>query len=88
MMDEKQNFFAPWLNFNDMLTPRIIEIVYMLGLIGIVLISVVMIVDGEAGGGIILLLCGSIAWRIWCELMIVVFKINENIQKIANQYKE
>ena len=84
-MLDKSNFFAPWIGFNEMLTPRIIEIVYGIGLVARVLASIALMFGEEVGGGIVLLFGGSIVWRIWCELLIVVFKINENIQRIADR---
>ena len=35
--------------------------------------------------GLGILLFGLIDTRVWCELLIVLFKINENLQKIANR---
>ena len=41
------------------------------------------------GGGFIsglaIIVGGAIGARIWCELLIVLFKIHENLQKIANK---
>jgi len=36
-------------------------------------------------GGLGVMIGGAIGARIWCELMIVLFKINENLQKIINK---
>lgn len=72
------------LFFNKMLTPKIITFVYWLALIGIVISSVgTMFVNFMAG--LVLLVGGVIGARITFELMIVLFKINDNIQKIADK---
>ena len=34
--------------------------------------------------GLAITLGGAIGARIWCELVIVLFKLNENVQRIAN----
>jgi hypothetical protein len=34
--------------------------------------------------GIAITVGGVIGARIWCELVIVLFKLNENVQRIAN----
>ena len=34
--------------------------------------------------GLFMIVVGSALVRIWCELLIVLFKINENVQKIAD----
>lgn len=38
--------------------------------------------------GLLLIIGGAIGARIWCELMIVIFKINENLQALKKQKKE
>ncbi|WP_421351661.1 DUF4282 domain-containing protein [Aeromonas veronii] len=38
--------------------------------------------------GLFTILGGSIAARIWCELMIVIFKINENLQVLKDSSKK
>jgi hypothetical protein len=34
--------------------------------------------------GLGIVIGGSIVTRLWCELLIVLFKINDNLQKLAN----
>jgi len=34
--------------------------------------------------GISMIVIGSALVRIWCELLIVLFKINDNVQRIAD----
>lgn len=74
--------------FDSMLTPKIITFVYWLILIG-TLISGLTTMFAKFGGGVIsglaIIVGGAIAARIWCELLIVLFKIHENLQKIANK---
>ncbi|EGI73169.1 MULTISPECIES: DUF4282 domain-containing protein [Pseudoalteromonas] len=74
--------------FDSMLTPKIITFVYWLILIG-TLISGVTTMFAKYGGGFIsglaIIVGGAIGARIWCELLIVLFKIHENLQKIANK---
>jgi hypothetical protein len=74
--------------FDSMLTPKIIIFIYWLGLISVV-IGAIGTMFAEYGGGfwtgLGILLFGLIGTRVWCELLIVLFKINENLQKIANR---
>lgn len=73
--------------FDSMLTPTIIVFVYWLGLLGVV-VGGLTTMFSDFGGfvqGCGILLFGLIGIRIWCELLIVLFKINENLQKIANK---
>lgn len=74
--------------FDSMLTPKIITVVYWVLLISVVISSVTMMFAGYNGGlfkGLGVLVGGAIAVRIWCELLIVLFKINGNLQKIADK---
>lgn len=85
-MDWKKLFF-----FDEMLTPKIITFVYWLGLFGVVIGGIgSMFMTGRLSfmgfvTGLAIIVGGGIGVRIWCELLIVLFKINENVQKIANR---
>lgn len=73
--------------FDSMLTPKLVTGLYWLLLL-IALVSGLGIMFGGYGGvtfgkfttGLMTILGGAIGARIWCELMIVIFKINENLQ--------
>jgi hypothetical protein len=68
-----------------MLTPRIITFVYWIFLLAVLVSSLGMMFAQSFLGGLVMLALGSLGVRIWCELMIVLFKINANIQKIADR---
>jgi hypothetical protein len=80
------------LFFDAMLTPKFITFIYWIGLIGVVFTGLGSIffmgfqyvTFGSFIRGLFITVGGAIAVRVWCELMIVLFKINENVQKIAN----
>ncbi len=81
--------------FNSMLTPKIITFVYWLMLLGAIVTGVMTMfssgqdIYGRSSGsffyGLAILVGGVISSRIWCELFIVLFKINENLKKIADK---
>lgn len=78
--------------FDDMITPKIITVIYWLLLLGVVITGIGSMFTGYAGftfgsflKGIFMIIFGAIGVRIWSELLIVLFKINENIQKIADK---
>jgi len=76
--------------FDSMLTPKIITFVYWLALLGVVIAALTtMFVGGVSFGkflmGVGVLVGGGVGARIWCELLIVLFKIHENIRKIAER---
>lgn len=80
------------LFFDAMLTPKIITFIYWLLLL-VVLISGVSAMFAGYGGsfvgkfftGLLIIVGGGVGVRIWCELLIVMFKIHENLKKIADR---
>ena len=81
-----------FLNFNQMITGDIIKYVYW-ALAGItVLFGIITVLlslfAGEFGGvisGVIVTVLGPILIRIYCELMIILFKIHETLVDIKNK---
>ncbi|NCC24675.1 MAG: DUF4282 domain-containing protein [Deltaproteobacteria bacterium] len=78
------------LFFDKMLTPKIITIVYWLILLGVALGALTTIFGGgftigKFFMGLIGAAFGALFARIWCELMIVLFKMNEALQEIRNK---
>ncbi|MEH8022415.1 MULTISPECIES: DUF4282 domain-containing protein [Rheinheimera] len=75
------------LFFDSMLTPKIITFVYWLMLIGVVIsgLGAMFTAYGSFWSGLGILVFGSIGVRIWCELLIVLFKIHDNLRKLADK---
>jgi len=71
-----------FLFFDKMLTPKIITLVYWLMLLGAVIVGLTTMFAGGFLYGIAILVGGIIAARIWCELLIVLFKMNEALQEM------
>lgn len=71
--------------FDSMLTPKIITVVYWLLLAGVVLGGLGAIFSGQIFAGIGTLIGGVIGVRIWCELLIVLFKVNDNIKALVEK---
>ncbi|MEI8647653.1 DUF4282 domain-containing protein [Paraglaciecola sp. Hal342] len=74
--------------FDSMLTPKIITFVYWLMLLAAVASGVTTMFNAYSGGfisGLGILIAGVIGARIWCELLIVLFKIHENLKKIVDR---
>ena len=73
--------------FDNMLTPKIITVVYWLLLLGVLISGLAAIFAGRGGifAGLGILIGGAIGARIWCELLIVLFKMNESLQAIRNK---
>jgi len=75
------------LFFDSMLTPKIITFVYWLMIVGVVIAGLKEIFSssGSIIQGVAILFGGLLAARIWSELLIVLFKINDNLQKILEK---
>jgi hypothetical protein len=71
--------------FDSMLTPKIITFVYWLLLLIAVVGGLGAIFSGLILEGLGTLVAGSIGARIWCELLVVLFKINENIKTLSEK---
>lgn len=80
------------LFFENMLTPKIITLVYWL----LLLVAIVGGIGSMFGGyegftfgkfimGMIYAVGGALAARIWCELLIVLFKMNDALQEIRKK---
>ena len=78
-----------FLKFDKMITPSIIKFVWWItsGILVIYGLIIVMQAVTYGGGGmailgLIIIFTGPFAARIYCELLIVMFKIYENLQAI------
>jgi len=90
-----------YFSFRLMITPTLINAIYIVGLLGITIFSVYLMVHGapaqammtpfgvvQSGGnsgvldGVILLTGGNLLWRIYCELMVVIFALHRAAESI------
>jgi hypothetical protein len=95
-MQTQQGFLGALFDtrFGTLITPRIIRVLYILSIIALAIFSVIVIIGAfanSAGFGILTLLVLApigfllylILIRIYLELVIIAFKINENAHQIA-----
>lgn len=73
------------LNFDSMVTPKFISVFYWLLLVFVLLSGLGVMFTGSVLAGLLAIVLGAIGVRVWCELLIVMFKIHENIKKIAER---
>lgn len=75
-----------FLRFEVMITPILIQILFWIFVVAAVISGIVMIVTAEdaAGrvGGLLVILLGPIAVRIYAEILIVLFRINDHLRRI------
>ncbi|HRY37305.1 MAG TPA: DUF4282 domain-containing protein [Smithellaceae bacterium] len=77
--------------FDSMLTPKIITFVYWFLLIFVIGFGLFEIFGGYSGVtfgkfliGLGIIVGGAVFVRIWCELLIILFKIYKNIKNLAS----
>ena len=84
---------SDFLSFDRFITPSIIRVVFVLGLLLIALGTLLRILLGiwtfHIFGGVILPLIGMCAlallWRIYCELILVFFDMRDKLTTIATR---
>lgn len=77
-----------WLNFDHFITPTVIKIIFFIGA-GLAILSGLITLFAGPGGffanlimGLVTMVLGPILVRVYCELIIVAFKIYENIKEL------
>lgn len=87
-----------FLAFRKMITPIVIQILFWLGVIGCIIGGIVWILTGgvtliKGGGiasalpviiGLVWIFIGPILVRIYCEVLIILFRINDNLTVIRH----
>lgn len=79
--------------FRRMITPMTIQMIFWIGVAVCVISGLIAIVEGASapyGGGaqvlagLLVLLLGPLFVRVWCELLISLFHMNETLTEIKN----
>ncbi len=86
------------LSFTEFVTTRIIKILFIFGVVIAAIGTIALIIGGFSGGfgkGLLFLILSPIVFflyvilaRMWCELVIVVFRIAENTGRLVDQGKK
>lgn len=71
-----------YLSFRKMITPVFIQVIFWIAVAGIVIAALVQIANDSAGAGILLLILGPLGARVYAEILIVIFRINDNVGAI------
>jgi hypothetical protein len=86
-----------FLAFRTMLTPILIQIIFWVGAVICVAIGLVLLAYGataQYGGGpnvlkgLAILVLGPLTVRIYCEILIIFFRINETLTEIKHALEE
>jgi hypothetical protein len=73
-----------YLSFRRMITPVFIQIIFWIAVIGIVIAGIVQISNGHPGQGIAIVVLGPLLARIYAEILIVIFRMNDSLLDIRN----
>ncbi len=73
-----------FLAFRKMLTPVIIQVVFWLGVVACVLAGLASLFSGAPLAGLLMMVFGPVAVRIYAELLILLFKMNDTLTDIKN----
>lgn len=71
-----------FLSFNKMITPVIIQIIFWVAEVGCILFALYTLVKASFFIGLLYLVLFPLLVRVYCELMIVVFRMNESLETI------
>ncbi len=80
-----------FFTFHKMITPAVITVVFWIGIVAVLIAGIVMIVMGATQPraelvlmGVGYLILGPIAVRVYCEMIVVIFRINDTLTDIKN----
>jgi len=91
---KKQFNWPDFFSFKFMISLSVIQVIYILGAIGISLTGLAGIFTGFGMGvtghlsGLLLVVFGNLFWRIWSELLIIFFRMNETLNGIEFNTKK
>jgi hypothetical protein len=72
-----------FLSFRKMITPVIIQVLFWIGVAVCVISGLATMVGGDRViPGLLMLLLGPIAVRVYCELLILLFRIHDAVDEI------
>ena len=76
-------------SLDEMVTPKLITLLYWISLFAIITKGLGDIfIEGDFWRGMVYVIGGPIAFRIACELVLVLFRINENMTELNNKANE
>ena len=73
------------LFFDKMVMPKVITFIYWLALLGCVIGGLVTMFTSSFLTGLMIIIGGAIAARLYGEIFMVMFKMNEALQAIRNK---
>lgn len=91
--DGGKSFFTNILNFDVMISTKLIKLLYYILLIVVIIGAFITMFTrnpftGQSNflSGLLMLILGPIGVRVWAEVMIVLFNINDNLAKVKDHF--
>jgi hypothetical protein len=86
--DKKEGIMGDFLSFRKMITPVIIQIIFWIGVAAAIVGGIVVLVAADEAGtrvlGLLYMILGPLYWRVFCEIVILFFRMNETLTDIKN----
>jgi hypothetical protein len=77
-----------YLTFEKMIAPVVIQILFWIGVVGVVISGLVTLFSASFISGLLIIILGPIVVRVYCEVLLVFFRILDNLREInANTRK-
>ena len=73
-----------YLTFRKMITPVFIQVIFWIVVAVIVIAALVQFANGAPVEGIVLLVLGPLAARVYAEILMVIFRINDNVAALRS----
>ncbi|HAN09846.1 MAG TPA: hypothetical protein DCP90_04450 [Clostridiales bacterium] len=73
-----------FFGFKKMITPIIIQAIFIIGLVIVIGSGLINIVGNKLLEGLAMLLLGPVLLRVYCEILIIMFKIYEELRNKQN----
>jgi uncharacterized protein DUF4282 len=75
-----------FLRFETMITPVVIEVIFWIAVAVAVIAGILTMTRGGWAvlGGFLILILGPIVARIYCEILIIFFRINDHLRAIQH----
>jgi len=71
-----------YLSFRKMITPVFIQVIFWIVIAVIVIAGIAQMANDAVGAGLLTLIIGPLIARIYAEILLVIFRINDNVAAI------
>ncbi|APC97030.1 DUF4282 domain-containing protein [Francisella frigiditurris] len=82
------NFLKKFISFESFLTPTIIVAIFWLSIVGVCFVGLATIFSTSFILGILEIIFGVIFAKVFCEILMVLFKMNDYLREIAKNTRK